>query len=156
MTPRPTRRALLAGGFAAAACPASPAVAQGEFGEPSAEFLEVYAKLVAGRPVTPRGVALDMPRLAENGLSVPLTCGVESPMTETDHIRTLHLLSERNPIATVARFHFGPSSGRAEIETDIRLATSQRILALAETNDGRLLSGEAQVVVTLAACIEGG
>jgi sulfur-oxidizing protein SoxY len=55
----------------------------------------------------------------------------------------------------VARFHLGPRAGRAKVATNIRLATTQTVTAIAEMSDGSFWSGTANVVVTLAACIEG-
>ena len=48
----------------------------------------------------------------------------------------------------------GPRAGRAEFSTRIRLADSQTVTAIAELSDGTFWSGTADVIVTLAACIE--
>ena len=98
-------------------------------------------------------VALKLPAIAENGYSVPLSVAVDSPMTEDDHVRQIAIFSPRNPIASVARFHLGPRSGRAAVATRIRLGGTQAVQAVAEMNDGSLWSGSAQTVVTLAACV---
>jgi sulfur-oxidizing protein SoxY len=55
----------------------------------------------------------------------------------------------------VAVFHLGPHNAKAMVATRMRLATSQRVVAIAELSDGSFWQGSVEVVVTLAACIEG-
>jgi sulfur-oxidizing protein SoxY len=106
--------------------------------------------------VTPKTgrVKLTLPPLAESGNSVPLKVQVESPMTVADHVKSIHIFSERNPRPVIARFHLGPHSGRAEINTRIRLAGTQQVVAAAVMSDGSCWLGTAEVVVTAAACID--
>lgn len=99
-------------------------------------------------------VTLDVPPLVENGNAVPVTVSVESPMTEADFVRGIALFNEKNPLPQVARFHLTPRSGRAAVSTRIRLADSQRIIAVAEMSDGSFWQAGADVIVTLAACVE--
>jgi sulfur-oxidizing protein SoxY len=99
-------------------------------------------------------VKLALPELAENGNSVPLKVAVESPMTAADHVETIYVFSEKNPVSNVVRFHLGPRCGRAEVQTSIRLAASQQITAIAKMSDGTLWSGAASVVVTQTACLD--
>lgn len=106
------------------------------------------------RDVRPGRIKLDVPPLVENGNAVGITVTVESPMSANDHVRRIGLINEKNPQANIAVFHLGPRAGRARISTRIRLASSQTVMAVAEMSDGSLWSGEAQVIVTLAACIE--
>ncbi len=110
--------------------------------------------LLAGRTAREGRVSLEIPRLAENGLSVPLTVSVQSPMTAVDHVRTVHIVAPVNPIPTVARLHFTPRSGEAFLSTRIRLADTQHVLAFAEMSDGSVWSGSAHVVVTLGGCLD--
>jgi sulfur-oxidizing protein SoxY len=112
------------------------------------------ADVVKGAKVTPGRVTLAVPPLIENGNVVPLTVAVDSPMTEADHVRRVHVFNEKNPQPHVATFHLGPRSGRASVSTRIRLADSQRLVAIAELSDGSLWSAAVEVVVTLAACVE--
>jgi len=112
-------------------------------------------KAILGDAVLREGkVSLDMPSIAENGNSVPLTVSVDSPMTGTDHVRSIHVFAEANPRPNVAHFHLGPRAGRAQVSTRIRLFTSQKIIAIAALSDGSFWSGSTEVVITLAACIE--
>jgi sulfur-oxidizing protein SoxY len=102
----------------------------------------------------PGRIRLDLPPLVENGNSVPLTVAVDSPMTAAEHVRRIAVFNEKNPQPSVATFHLTPRSGRANVTTRIRLADSQTIVAIAELSDGTFWSAQADVIVTLAACIE--
>lgn len=107
-------------------------------------------------PETPRSgrVKLDVPPLVENGNAVPLSVSVDSPMTAEDHVTEIHLFNEKNPQPNVASFHLGPRSGKAVVATRIKLADSQQVIAIAKMSDGSLWSDSAQVIVTIAACVE--
>ena len=111
-------------------------------------------EILGDAPVREGKVTLDMPPIAENGNSVPLTVSVESPMTATEHVRSIHVFAEQNPLPNVAHFYLGPRSGKAQISTRIRLFTTQKIVAIAALSDGSFWSGSTEVTITLAACIE--
>lgn len=114
----------------------------------------LIAKLTGGAAVREGRVTLDVPRLADNGHSVPLKVSVTSPMTERDYVRTIHVLSERNPRPMMAAFHLNPHCGRAEVSTRVRLNGSQRVLVIAVMSDGSYWSGSAEVEVTETACLD--
>ena len=95
-----------------------------------------------------------MAPLVENGNSVPITISVQSPMTATDHVTAIAVFNEGNPQRDVAVFRLGPRAGRAVVATRIRLATSQQLVAVAQLSDGTFWSSTADVIVTLAACVE--
>ena len=99
-------------------------------------------------------VKLDVAELVENGNTVPLSVSVDSPMTATEYVKSIAVFNERNPQRDVARFTLGPLSGRALVSTRIRLATSQKLVAIAQLSDGSYWSHTASVIVTLAACVE--
>src|SRR5437016_6246817 len=99
-------------------------------------------------------VALELPPLVENGNAVPMTVTVESPMTAAEHVKRIHVFNEKNPQPYIASFHLGPRAGRAKISTRVRLADSQTVVAIAELSDGSFWSASAEMIVTLAACIE--
>jgi len=100
-------------------------------------------------------VTLEVASLVDNGNAVPVTVRVDSPMTSIDHVTAIAIFNERNPQADVATFSLGARAGRAQVSTRIRMATSQKLVAVARTSDGGCWSGSADVIVTLAACIEG-
>jgi len=120
--------------------------------EAMAEALRAFT---AGAAVRPGRVALDISPLVENGNTVPLSVIVDSPMREDDHVRAIAIFNERNPQPHVITAQFSPRSGRALLATHIRLATSQTLHAVAAFSDGSYWSDSAQVIVTLAACLEG-
>ena len=110
---------------------------------------------VVGEAAVRQGkVKLDIPPLVENGNAVSLTVSVDSPMTESDHVKSIHIFNEKNPLANVTIFHLGPRAGRARISTRIRLASSQTVIAVARLNDDTFWSDSVDVMVTLAACLE--
>jgi sulfur-oxidizing protein SoxY len=131
-----------------------PPVLQGA-AQASPESAAAAMKAILGDAVPHEGkVTLDVPPIAENGNSVPLTVKVDSPMTAAEHVRSIHLFAQENPLPNVAHFYLGPRAGKAQVSTRIRLFTSQKLVALASLSDGSFWSGSAEVVITLAACIE--
>jgi sulfur-oxidizing protein SoxY len=113
---------------------------------------ELVERLIGKVPVESHLVHLDMPSVFGNGYSVPLSLVVDSEMTETDHVRVVHVLAPKNPIILVAKFHFTQHSGRAAVSTRIRLSEPQTVLAVAEMNDGRLLMARTWVKVDTDGC----
>lgn len=123
--------------------------------EATPAMLAAAIRTVTGAAVVHAGkVKLDVPPLVENGNTVPLTVSVASPMTRDDHVRSIHVFNEKNPQPNIGNFYLGPQAGRAQISTRIRLADSQKIVAIARLSDGSFWSASADVVVTLAACTE--
>jgi sulfur-oxidizing protein SoxY len=99
-------------------------------------------------------VKLDIPPLVENGNTVPMTVSVANPMTADDYVKSIHVFNEKNPQPNIGNFHLGPHAGRAQISTRIRLADSQKVVAIARLSDDTFWSATVDVVVTLAACTE--
>ena len=113
-------------------------------------------KVTGGAQVQPGKVKLDVPPLIDNGNAVPVAVTVESPMTQGQHVKAIHLFSEKNPQPYVLSAHLGPRAGRARIATRARIADSGRVIAIAELSDGSYWSHEVSVIVTLSACLEDG
>lgn len=105
-------------------------------------------------PVRNGRVTLEVAPLVENGNVVPIAVSVESPMTDADHVKAIAVFNERNPQRDVLSCRLGHRAGRAKVSTRIRLATSQKLVAVAMMSDGSCWSHSVDVVVTLAACIE--
>jgi sulfur-oxidizing protein SoxY len=99
-------------------------------------------------------VKLDVPPLVENGNTVPMTVSVASPMTPADHVVSIHVFNEKNPQPNIGNYYLGPHAGRAQVSARIRLADSQKIVAIARLSDGTFWSATVDVVVTLAACTD--
>ncbi|MGY8904027.1 MAG: SoxY-related AACIE arm protein [Burkholderiales bacterium] len=119
------------------------------------DLASALATYTEGQKIQPGKVQLDVPALVDNGNSVALTVTLDSPMTAADHVKSIAIFNERNPQREVARFYFMPGSGKAWAATRIRLATSQKLIAVAQLSDGSYWSHTVDVLVTLAACIEG-
>jgi sulfur-oxidizing protein SoxY len=111
-------------------------------------------KVVGEAPLRKGKVAIDVPPLVENGNTVPLTVSVDSPMTAADHVKAIHVFNEKNPQPNVIGVHLGPRAGKAVLSTRIKLADAQKIIAVAQLSDGSFWSDEADVIVTIAACVE--
>ncbi|MGE5511426.1 MAG: thiosulfate oxidation carrier protein SoxY [Bacteroidota bacterium] len=97
-------------------------------------------------------VSLDLPEIAENGNTVPFAVSVDSPMTDSDYVKAIHILATGNPQADVATFRFTPTSGKASVASRMRLAKTQDVLAVAELSDGKFLLGKRVVKVTIGGC----
>jgi sulfur-oxidizing protein SoxY len=118
-------------------------------------MLEAAIRAVVGEAALHQGkVTLDMPPLVENGNVVPLTITVDSPMSQRDHVEAIHVFNEKNPQPHVISIALGPRAGKAVVSTRIKLADAQRVVGIAEMSDGSFWSGEAHVIVTIAACVE--
>ena len=110
--------------------------------------------VVGGAAIKTGKVKLDVPPLVENGNTVPMTVSVASPMTAEDHVEEHPRLQREEPAAEYRQFLSRPAAGRAQVSTRIRLADSQKVVAIAKLSDGSFWSASADVVVTLAACTE--
>ena len=142
------RRAFAAGAAAITVLPLASAHATPDAMAAAIKEVTGEAAIRAGR------VTLDLPPLVENGNAVPLTVSVDSPMTETDYVKAIHVFNEKNPQPHVFDVRLSPINGKAQISTRIKLADSQKVMALAETSKGEFFSASVEVIVTLAACIE--
>jgi sulfur-oxidizing protein SoxY len=141
---------LQAGAGAAAVLLVPPATAQAP-----AELAAAVTQFAAGKPVQRGRVKLEIAQLVDNGNVVPMRVSVDSPMSAADHVSEIAVFNEKNPQREVGRFTLGPRAGKADVSTRIRLATSQKLVALARMNDGSVWSDSVDVIVVLAACIEG-
>jgi len=147
---RVTRRdALILGGIAAAgAASLTPSAAV------PGQMEAAIRKAIGDAKVQKGKVTLDLPPLVENGNSVPMTVTVASPMTAQERVKAIHVFNEKNPLPNVISAYLGPRAGQAKLSTRMRLADSQRILAVAEMSDGTFWSDDVEVIVTIAACLE--
>jgi sulfur-oxidizing protein SoxY len=116
------------------------------------ELAAALREAFGDRPIKPGRVTLELPRLAENGNVVPVTVSVESPMTEQDYVKSIHLFAEKNPLPRILDVEIGPYNGRARISSRIRVATSQQMSAVAVMSDGTLWSAAVEIEVTVAGC----
>jgi len=149
-----TRRRFLGLAGSAAVLSATPLVTL-RTAEATPTTMAAAIRTVVGEAVVRTGkVKLDVPPLVENGNTVPMTVSVTSPMSPADHVVSIHVFNEKNPQPNMGNFYLGPQAGRAQVSTRIRLADSQKIVAIAKLSDGSFCSATADVVVTLAACTD--
>ena len=113
---------------------------------------EAIKKFTGGKTPAQGKVNLDLPEIAENGNTVPMTITVDSPMTDASHVTDVLVVANENPRSGVVTFHFSPASGVAEANTRIRLAATQDVIAVAKMNDGSFFMASKQVKVTIGGC----
>ena len=146
---RATRRRILAvGGLGGLAAALAPGLA---FAKPE-DVAALIKKLYGDKPIGESRVKLELPEIAENGNSVQMTVSVDSPMTDADFVKAVHVFAEGNPLPAIATFYFTPLAGKAACATRIRMAATQNIVAIAETSRGELYSGKKEVKVTIGGC----
>lgn len=103
---------------------------------------KVRASLFETRPITNVGddtLLLDAPVRAEDAAVVPIAMRARLPHTASSFVEKLYLVIDNNPSPIAAIFSFTPQSGRADIETRVRVDEYTFVRAIAETHDGRLL-----------------
>jgi sulfur-oxidizing protein SoxY len=150
-----TRRGFLSGTAGLAGGIALGCVVTTESSRATPATMQAAIKKVIGEAPLRKGkVAIDVPPLVENGNTVPLTVTVDSPMTAADHVKAIYVFNEKNPQPNVIGAHLGPRAGKAALSTRIKLADAQKIVAVAQLSDGSFWSDEADVIVTIAACVE--
>ena len=151
LTAPSTRRHLLAqavgvGGWVALADSTSAA---------SDDLAAAVSRFAGGAAVRTGRVKIDIAELVDNGNVVPISVSVDSPMTPDNYVKSIAVFNEKNPQRDVARFSLGPRSGKVMVTTRIRLASTQKLVAVAQLSDGSFWSHTVDVIVTLAACVEG-
>ena len=133
--PEPGRRLGLKLGAGAALSLLSLRVVSAAVSKADDPFAAAVVALTGGAPAAVGKLSLEIAELVENGNAVPISITVDSPLSSAGRVRRIALFAQRNPRPEVAVFEFGPAAGRARVDTRIRLATSQQLLALAELGD---------------------
>ena len=144
------RRAVIVGlsAMATSAGWANPAAAQTGLSD-----IGAVLKTLVGDAVPVEGrIALDLPEIAENGNTVPYAIRVDSPMTDAQYVKAVHLLAPANPLPRVASFFFTPQSGKASVASRMRLAQTQEVLAIAAMSDGTFYMHKRPIKVTVGGC----
>ena len=118
------------------------------------DALEAIRKITGGAILSDGRVTLTIPPLVENGNLVVLKVSVDSPMTASDYVKTIHVIAEGNPLPNIFTAYLTPRSGTANITTRVRLADSQKVWAIAQMSNGTFWQGSAETLVTLSACTE--
>jgi sulfur-oxidizing protein SoxY len=115
---------------------------------------QAIRQIIGEATVKPGKIKLDLPPLVENGNSVAMSVTVDSPMTAKDHVKAIHVFTEKNPQPNIISAQLGPRAGKAEIQTRVRLADTQSVVAICEMSDGSFWSDTVDVIITLGACLE--
>ncbi len=126
-----------------------PMAADAEVSNDAAKWIE---KFTGGKEAVKGKISLDLPEIAENGNTVPLSLTIESPMTAESYVKEVMVLADGNPNAGVATLMFTPLSGKAEASIRIRLATTQNVVAIAKMSDGAVFTEQKTVKVTIGGC----
>ena len=135
----------VAAGFSAALLPA--------LGKADAKLVdEAISKAIGKRKIASGKITLEVPQIAENGNTVPISFSVDSPMTDSDYVKTVHLFADKNPRPEVAVLHFSPGSGKAAASTRMRMIKTQNVVAVAEMSTGSVYLAKAEVKVTIGGC----
>jgi sulfur-oxidizing protein SoxY len=119
-----------------------------------ASMKQAIRQIIGEATVKPGKIKLDLPPLVENGNSVAMSVTVDSPMTAKDHVKAIHVFTEKNPQPNIISAQLGPRAGKAEIQTRVRLADTQSVVAICEMSDGSFWSDTVDVIITLGACLE--
>jgi len=115
--------------------------------------IQAVVKTLLGDATPVEGrISLDLPQIAENGNTVPYTVRVESPMSDADNVKAVHLLAPANPLPQISSFFFTPQSGKATVSSRMRLAQTQEVLVFAEMSDGTVYAAKRSVKVTVGGC----
>ena len=109
-------------------------------------------KLIGDKKTKEGRITLELPQIAENGNTVPMGFEVESPMTDADYVKSVHIFADKNPSPDVASFHFSPASGRAKANTRMRMIKTQNVVAVAQMSDGSVFMAKSPVKVTIGGC----
>lgn len=145
----PTRReALTLAAVAGLAAFLAPKMLLADEAAVAAEIKKLYGdkKMESGK------IKLDVPEIAENGLVVPINIDVESPMTDSDYVKAVHVFADGNPLPGVVSYKFTPACGKASASTRMRLAQTQNIVCIAEMSNGNLHMAKSNVKVTIGGC----
>ena len=110
------------------------------------------AKLYGDKKLESGKIKLDVPEIAENGLVVPVNVDIESPMTDADYVKAVHIFADGNPLPGVVTYRFTPACGKASASTRMRLAQTQNIVCVAEMSNGTLYTAKSNIKVTIGGC----
>jgi sulfur-oxidizing protein SoxY len=113
---------------------------------------EAIKKIVGDKTPQKGRITLELPQIAENGNTVPMAFEVQSPMTEADYVKAVHIFADANPVPYVASVRFSPASGRARAATRMRLAKTQNVIVVAEMSNGSVYMAKTEVKVTIGGC----
>ena len=121
--------------------------------QPDEKVVETLKRLFGDRPIKSGGdlVKFDAPMIAENGAVVPVRVDVSLPAGD-EYVRNIYIISDKNRRPLNTKVMLTPESGRASFGTNIRLAETTDVRAIAETSKGQLFEAKREVRVTVGGC----
>ncbi|MBL6970142.1 MAG: thiosulfate oxidation carrier protein SoxY [Campylobacterales bacterium] len=115
-------------------------------------YKEAVKAITGGKePVTGK-IKLKAPEIAENGAVVPVTAELDSPMTSSDYVKAIHILTTKNGNSRSISAYLTPANGKAMLSTRIKLGATQEVSVIAELSDGSFVSAAQSVKVTIGGC----
>ena len=118
----------------------------------AAAVTKAIKEMIGDKKTKTGRIKMELPQIAENGNTVPMGFEVESPMTESDYVKAVHIFAEKNPQPYVATYRFTPDSGKAKVSTRMRFRKTQNVVAVAEMSDGSVYMVKTPVKVTIGGC----
>jgi sulfur-oxidizing protein SoxY len=109
-------------------------------------------KFTGGKATEAGKISIDLPEIAENGNTVPLSIKVDSAMKADDYVSEIRVIADGNPFPGIVKLHLTPMAGRAEVATRIRLNSTENVIVLARTSTGKLYMDRRVVKVTVGGC----
>lgn len=110
------------------------------------------SEITNGKQVSDIDIYLDMPEIAENGNQVKIVFEIDSPMSKAEYVKTVYVFADGNPEPDVAQFNFTPEMGACGATTRMRLSKTQKVIVLAEMNNGLFARADTTVKVTIGGC----
>lgn len=131
-----------------AACLLGAAKAHAVEPDENANWLQLKPLLFGERPI--QGHAVDVLKLyvnqrADDAAVVPVMVRTYINQKPDRYIKHIYVIIDENPSPFGVKFTMTPQSGRADIETRVRMESSSPIRAIAEMNDGSLWMDSAMV-----------
>ena len=123
----------------------------GSFASPD-KVASRIAEITNGKQFSDIDIYLDMPEIAENGNQVKIVFEIDSPMSESEYVKTVYVFADGNPEPDVAKFNFTPAMGACGATTRMRLSKTQNVIVLAEMNNGLFAKTDTKVKVTIGGC----
>ena len=121
--------------YASHSFPADPDPAKSEI------WIKVKNLLFEDRAIETSGndiITLEAPVRAEDAATVPIAIKAQIQQSPEKYVQKIYLIIDKNPSPIAAVFHLTPDSGRADIDTRVRIEEYSYVQAIAEMNDGQL------------------
>jgi sulfur-oxidizing protein SoxY len=132
---------------------AADAVAAAPKGPNEFSYADALKAITGGKGAKPSDkITLKVPEIAENGAVVPVTVEVDSPMTDSDYVKTIHIFATKNNNSRCIAVHLTPANGKAMFSSRIKLGQTQDVATIVEMSNGEFLTAAQSVKVTIGGC----